>query len=150
MVLRAFERSEGRTIGELEVGIFSAGLIIDRSGVLEELVTATAGHLLSGPAVGKLLGSGSVSFAGASGHRMDVVLSADEQGEARPACPYVTWLALASDDLAVPGGVFVTIRTAGPTWGAAVHMLDSLRIGGLRGARAPAGPRMALPLIRGR
>lgn len=153
VVLRAHQRSdEGRTVGELELGIFSASFIIDRGGVLKELVEATAGLALGGPAAGKLLGAGEASFAaGASGYRMDVVLTAGgEAAEARPACPYVTWIALASDDLVLPGGLFATIRSATPSWPAASQLLDSLRISGLAGARAPLGSPLALPLVRGR
>jgi hypothetical protein len=151
VVLRAHEQIDGRRVGQLELGVFSADLIIDRDGVLEELVTSTAALVLAGPAAGRLLVAGSVAFAaGASGHRMDVVLSSDEQGQPRPACPYVTWLALGSDDLALRGGVFATIHSAGPSWDAATRMLDSLRISGLGGNRAAAATRLALPLVRGR
>ena len=99
VVLRALERdSSSRLIGELELGVFSAGLIIDRMGVLEELVRKTAEEALTGRV--EVLGSGEVSFErGASGYRLDVVLS-------EPGCPYVSWIALASADFAVRGGVF--------------------------------------------
>jgi hypothetical protein len=149
VVLRAHQRGDdGRRLGELELGVFSASLIIDRAGVLQELVETTAG-LSPG---GKLIGAGNASFAaGASGYRMDVVMTAPgEQAEARPACPYVTWLALASEDLVLPGGLFATIRSATPSWAAGSHMLDSLRISGLAGARSALGSPFALPLVRGR
>ena len=153
VVLRAHQQGDdGRRLGELELGVFSASLIIDRAGVLQELVETTAGVALGGPAAGKLIGSGNATFAaGATGYRMDVVMTAaGEQAEARPACPYVTWLALASEDLVLPGGLFVTVRSATPSWAAGSHMLDSLRISGLAGARAAYGSPFALPLVRGR
>jgi len=147
VVLRAREESEdGRLVGELELGIFS--YIIDRAGVLQELVETAAAVALGGPGSGaRLLASGNCELAGgASGFRIDVVLPAGE-----PRAPrYVSWLALASDDLALPGGVFVTMRAAGPRWAASSVMLDSLRISGLVGASAQAGGRLALPLLRGR
>ncbi len=149
VVLRAHQQGDdGRRLGELELGVFSASLIIDRAGVLQELVETTAG-LSPG---GKLIGAGNASFAaGASGYRMDVVMTAPgEQAEARPACPYVTWLALASEDHVLPGGLFATIRSATPSWAAGSHMLDSLRISGLAGARSALGSPFALPLVRGR
>jgi hypothetical protein len=151
VVLRAHERSdEGRILGELELGVFSASFIIDRAGVLQELVETSAGLALGGPAASRLLGAGEAAFAaGASGYRMDVVMTAVGE-EARPACPYATWLALASDDLVLPGGLFATIRSAAPTWLAATAMLDSLRISGLAGARSPLGSPLSLPLVRGR
>jgi hypothetical protein len=154
VVLRAHQRSdEGRMLGELELGVFSASFIIDRDGVLKELVEATAALALGGPATGKLLGAGEAAFAaGASGYRMDVVMIGAGGGEAdaRPACPYVTWLALASGDLVLPGGLFITLRSAAPTWPAATAMFDSLRISGLAGARSPYGGPISLPLVRGR
>ncbi len=152
VVLRAHQERDGRRIGEIEVGIFSAALIIDRDGVLKELVEATAAVALGGggAASGKLVGAGIAAFeSGAGGYRMDVVMTGVE-GEARPACPYVSWLALVSADLALPGGLFLTIRSAAPSWPAASQMLDSLRISGLVGARAPYGSPFALPLVRGR
>jgi len=151
VVLRAHQERDGRRIGEVEVGIFSAALIIDRDGVLKELVEATAAVALGGGAAsGKLVGAGIAAFeSGAGGYRMDVVMTGVEN-EARPACPYVSWLALVSADLALPGGLFLTIRSAAPSWPAASHMLDSLRISGLVGARAPYGSGFALPLVRGR
>lgn len=150
VVLRAHqEGDDGRRLGELELGVFSASLIIDRAGVLQELVETTAGLGGSGH---KLIGAGNASFAaGASGYRMDVVMTAPgEQAEARSACPYVTWLALASEDLVLPGGLFATVRSATPSWEAGSHMLDSLRISGLVGARVALGSPFALPLVRGR
>lgn len=152
VVLRAHQHSEdGRLVGDLELGIFSAALLIDRRGVLRELVEVTAALAPGAPATSRLLGAGDASFAaGASGYRMDVVLTATDPGEPRPACPYVTWLALASDDLVLPGGLFATIRSAAPTWAAAGQMLDSLRVSGLAGAYASPGARLALPLVRGR
>ena len=154
VVLRAHQRSdEGRMQGELELGVFSASFIIDRAGVLRELVETAAALALGGPVAGKLLGAGEASFAaGASGYRMDVVMmgAGGGAGEARTVCPYLTWLALAPGDLVLPGGLFVTIRSAAPTWPAASAMLDTLRISGLAGARSPLGPPISLPLVRGR
>ncbi len=149
VVLRAREEGdEARLVGELEIGIFSAAFIIDRGGVLQELVETTAAVALGGPGSGaRLLAAGNCELAaGASGFRMDVVLPPGE-----PRAPrYVSWLALASDDLALPGGVFVTMRAAGPRWPAGSAMLDSLRISGMAGASAAVGGRLALPLLRGR
>jgi hypothetical protein len=149
VVLRAREESDdGRLLGELELGIFSAAFIIDRGGVLQELVETAAAVALGGPDSGaRLLAAGNCELAaGASGFRMDVVMPAGE-----PRAPrYVSWLALASDDLALSGGVFVTVRAAGPRWPAASLMLDSLRISGMAGAGVAGGSRLALPLLRGR
>lgn len=152
VVLRAHQRGDdGRLVGELELGIFSAALVIDRRGVLRELVETTRAVSPGAPAASRLLGAGEASFAaGVSGYRMDVVVVSGDEGESRPACPYLTWLALASDDLVLPGGLFATIRSAAPSWAAGSQILDTLRISGLAGAYAPPGARLALPLVRGR
>jgi hypothetical protein len=110
-------RQDGRTVGELEVGVFAAALIIDRDGILAEkaregLERQTRG---SGEAVAV-----AVSLPGASGFRADAVQDAP--------LPYVYVFAVAPHDLGVDGGVLVTIRSARPEWPAADHILRSLRI----------------------
>jgi hypothetical protein len=146
----------GRLVGTIEIGLFSASLIIDRAGVLQDLATTTAAAALAGPARGRLLGQGEVELSGgASGYRVDAVLQLDEDGRFRPDCPYASWLALAGPDAVARGGVFAVIRSAGPDWRAAAELLDSLEIGG-SGARPTSGggaasaQRLNLPLVRHR
>lgn len=110
--LRASERRpDGRTVGELEVAVFSAALIIDRDGILEEKARDVTG----GTAAVR------IKLPGASGFRADAV-------QAATPLPYVYVFAMAPHDLGVDGGVLVTVRCATPDWPAADQMLRSLRI----------------------
>jgi len=110
-------RQDGRVVGELEVGVFAAALVIDRDGILAEKAREVMDQLAS-------VRGGATSFAvtlpGASGFRSDAVDQA--------ALPYAYVFAIAPPDLGVDGGVLVTIRSASPDWTAADHMLRSLRI----------------------
>jgi hypothetical protein len=116
--VRFTERRDGTVIGELEVEVFAAALIIDRDGTLETLATSATRT----PAVPFTLGR-------ASGFRAEAVT----EGELR----YLHVLAIAHDD-AIDGGVLVTMRCSRPAWPAAEAMLGSLRIL-MRGA-TPGGP----------
>jgi hypothetical protein len=116
-VLRCREaRADDRVIGELEVSVFAAALIIDRDGILEEKATVAIDALArshSGvPAV-------AVRLPGAGGFRTAAVHGTQ--------LPYVYVFALAADD-AGDGGILVTIRAAGPDWSAGDVILRSLRI----------------------
>lgn len=116
-VLRCREtRPDGRPVGELEIAVFPAALIIDRDGLLAEKaseVIAGLGRFRDGvPAV-------AVRLPGAGGFRAAAV-----QGE---QLPYLYAFALAADDVS-DGGILVVIRAAGPDWSAADHILRSLRI----------------------
>jgi hypothetical protein len=119
-VLRCRERrADGKTVGELEVEVFSAALIIDRDGILEEKardVAQDAAHAAVSATV-------AVSLPGASGYRADVEL----RGISRPALPYVHVFAFAPPD-GIDGGVLVTVRSATADWPAAEAILASLRI----------------------
>src|SRR5256885_142179 len=109
-------RGDGRPIGELDVAVFQAALVIDRDGILEEKVheAAIAEHGRVTPAI-------PVSLPGASGYRAEVE-------RVRGALPYVYVFAIAPHDLGVQGGVIVTVRCATPEWPAADAILRSLRI----------------------
>jgi hypothetical protein len=118
-VVRCSERRpDGKTIGELEVAVFKAALIIDRDGILEEKVHAAANDAAAPGA--RVLAPIPVSLPGASGFRADI--------EMRGALPYVYVFAMAPHDLGVEGGVLVTVRCATPEWDAADAILKSLRI----------------------
>ena len=108
-------RGDGRPVGELEVAVFQASLVIDRDGVLEEMVheAAVGEH-------GKISPAMPVSLQGASGFRAEVQ-------RARAALPYVHVFAIAPNDH-VQGGLLVTVRSAAPDWPAADAILTSLRI----------------------
>jgi hypothetical protein len=110
-------RSNGKAVGELEVALFAAALIIDRDGILSEKACASIAQLASFPRGATAV---AVKLPGAGGFRADAI-----QGT---ALPYLHVFALAPYDLGVSGGVVITIRSATPEWPAADHMLRSLRI----------------------
>jgi len=114
--VRCRERDGERTIGELEVAVFSAALIIDRDGILEAKVRSVADD-----AHGRVLATVPVTLRGASGYRIDV-----ERARDAPALPYLCAIAVAP--LGVDAGVVVTVRSAAPEWAAADAILGSLKI----------------------
>ncbi len=117
LVVRCCERrADGRTLGELEVSMFSAALLIDRDGILEEKAREIAE---AGNAAGRVESTVAVSLPGASGYRADVEPSCS-------ALPYVHVFAMAPD-LGVDGGIVVIVRSALPEWAAAEAILGSLR-----------------------
>lgn len=110
VVLRCAERrDDGRPIGELEVAVFAAALIIDRDGLLEAKASQESG---GAPAV-------RVELPGASGYRAEAVGTSP--------LPYVYVFAMAPPT-GVDGGVLVTVRAAKPDWPAAEAVLRSMRL----------------------
>ena len=109
-------RQDGRTIGEIEIRVFGAALIIDRDGILEEQACAAIRQL--GVSAGAT--AIAVNLPGAGGFRTTGVVSGP--------LPYLHVFALAAYDLGVDGGLLVTLRCASPDWAAADHILRSLRI----------------------
>jgi hypothetical protein len=109
-------RPDGKRVGELEISVFAAPLIIDRDGLLAE----KASEALTG--LGRFrdgVPSVAVRLPGAEGFRAAAV-----QGE---QLPYLHAFAVTADEIG-DGGLLVTIRAAGPDWPAADHILRSLRI----------------------
>ncbi len=137
-VIRCCERrSDGKTVGELEVAMFSAALIIDREGILADKardVAQNAAHAAVSATV-------AVSLPGATGYRADVEL----RGVSRPQLPYVHVFAFAPPD-GIDGGVLVTVRSATPDWPAAEAILGSLKILSRHGT-APANDSDGEPLL---
>lgn len=140
-ILRCTERrADGTTIGELEVSVFSAPLIIDRDGILEE----KARDVAEDAAHAAVSATCAVTLPNACGYRADVEL----RGQARPPLPYVHVFAMAPPD-GIDGGVVIVVRSATPDWPAADALLGSLRLL-TRGGVAPAndvahGP--SLPVV---
>jgi hypothetical protein len=118
-IVRCSERQGGKMVGELEVAVVKAALIIDRDGILAEKVNAAAND--AAETGGRVLDPVPVSLPGASGFRSDVEMS-------RSALPFVYLFAMAPHDLGVEGGVLVTVRSATPEWDAGDAILKSLRI----------------------
>jgi hypothetical protein len=107
---------DGRPIGELEVRVFAAALIIDRDGLLAKAACDELDRQARSPQGATAV---AVQLPGTSGFRAEAV--------ARTALPYVYVFAVAPPG-GVDGGVLVTVRSARPDWLAADHMLASLRI----------------------
>jgi len=104
-------------MGELEVSLFAAALVIDRDGILAEKARAVTEQLA---ALRRSAIAVPVALPGGSGFRADAV--------AKSPLPYVYVFAIAPSDLGVDGGVLITVRCSAPEWAAADHMLRSLRI----------------------
>ena len=115
-VLTCSEVEHGRPIGELEVSVFAAALIIDRDGTLAQKACAAIEREVPLPNGATAM---PVELAGASGYRAEAV-----HGH---ALPYRYAIAMAPPD-GIDGGVLVTVRAARPEWPAADHMLQSLRL----------------------
>jgi hypothetical protein len=143
-VVRAHERRDGRTIGELEVEVFKAALVIDREGILEEKA-----HLAADAERGRVTPPVRVSLPGASGYRAEVQL-VRATGAPGPELPYVYVFAVAPHDLGVDGGVLITVRCAAPDWPAADSLLRTLRVLGRHGTTANDDAPPSLPLIGAR
>ena len=145
--------ARGEPIGVLEIGAFSAALIMDRDGILEQVVAVEAERALAAPASGRRDSVLSVVLdGGAAGYRAEVVLLRDASGEAKPRLPYLAFYALGTDDI-VDAGLIVSVRCARPEWLAQDELLSSLHIvrqGGAWASRqqAPADDEMPhLPLL---
>jgi len=149
-VVRCCERHGDKTIGELEVAVFKAALVIDRDGILEEKARDAADHVAnSEQAAARVAPTVPVSMPGASGYRADVEL-VRPMGATRPQFPYVYVFAMAPHDLGVDGGVLVTVRCATADWPAADAILKSLRLLGRRGTTAndtTSTPPIGLPVV---
>jgi hypothetical protein len=141
-------RPDGKTVGELEISVFKAALLIDRDGILEEKASEIADGVAEGGA--RVSAAVPVTLPGASGYRADV------EGTRASPLPYVHVFAMASHDLGVDGGVIVTVRSAAPEWPVADSIMKSLRILGRRSKTAndvhaaDDAPGMPLPPILGK
>jgi hypothetical protein len=88
------KREDGKSVGELEVTVFRAALVIDRDGILEAKASDNTGGAHAVPVV----------LPGASGY------FAEMRGDGQ--LPYCYVFAIAPHDLSVEGGVLVTARCA--------------------------------------
>ncbi len=130
-------RPDGKPVGELEVSMFKAALIIDRDGILEQKA-----RTIAQTAAGAVAGTVAVSLPGASGYRADVDPKRNSAG-----LPYVHVFAMAPHDLGIDGGVVVVVRSAQPDWPAANEMLGSLRLLTRTGKAQPANDGEHAPLL---
>ncbi len=121
-------RDDGRVVGELTIELFTAALVIDRDGIL----AAKASEATGTPAV-------AVQLPGATGYRAEAV-------HAGPL-PYHYVFAIGPGDLAIDGGLLITIRCVHPDWPAAERALRSLRILTRAGVAPANDDAVDLPLI---
>jgi hypothetical protein len=140
------EQRDGKPVGELEVSVFQAALVIDRDGILEEKVHEAARAAAGDGA--RVTPAVPIELPGASGFRADVEIVLP-LGAGRPPLPYVHVFAIAPHDLGVDGGVLVTVRSATPDWPAADAILKSLWVLGRRGkiANLALGALPSLPIV---
>jgi hypothetical protein len=125
-------REDGKPVGELEVTVFQAALVIDRDGILESKASDNTNGAHAVP----------VSLPGASGY------FAETRGDSQ--LPFRFVFAIAPHDLAIDGGVLVTVRSARRDWPAADRVLQSLRIitrHGTAPANDVAGDAPGLPFV---
>jgi len=143
-VVRCSEQRDGKTVGELEVEVFKAALVIDRDGILEEKA-----HHAVDEERGRVTPPVPVTLPGASGYRARVELV--RPGAVPPPLPYVYVFAVAPLDLGADGGVLVRIRCAAPEWPAADAILRTMRVLGrvptANDAEAAASLPLTLPII---
>lgn len=118
-VVRCREARGGRTIGELEIALSPAALVIDRDGILEQKASEAIEHDR-----GRVEPPVAVVLAGASGYRAGV----EAIGRERPALPYTYAFAMAPHDLVADGCLIVTLRCARHDWPAAEQMMCSLQV----------------------
>ena len=137
-VLRCREHKDGKTVGELEVSVFSAPLLIDRDGILEETARTAAENSAEAASVA---GTFAVTLPGASGYRADV------EPSRKRGLPYVYVFAMAPHDLGIQGGIIVTVRSAQPEWPAAEAILGSLRLLTRNAPAQPANDEVHAPLL---
>jgi hypothetical protein len=148
-VVRCTEARDGKPIGELEVEVFKAALVIDRDGILMEKV-AHACTTQPGRSTQPI----AVSLPGASGFRASVEL-VKPMGQPQPELPFVYVFAIAPHDLGVDGGVLVTVRSASREWPSADRILRSLKVFGRRpvtangAANDDSGVLSLLPVVGG-
>ncbi len=137
-VLRCREHKDGKTVGELEVSMFAAALLIDRDGILEDKAREAAA---SSADAASIAGTFAISLPGASGYRADVEPSRTH------GLPYIYVFAMAPHDLGIQGGIIVTVRSAEPEWPAADAILASLRLFTRNGGARPANDELHEPLL---
>jgi hypothetical protein len=104
-------------VGELEISLFAAALVIDRDGILAEKAVDGLSRLAT---LHRAVVAEPVALPGANGFRTAAINSGP--------LPYLYVFAIAPADLGVDGGVLIAIRAASPDWAAADQVLRSLRV----------------------
>jgi hypothetical protein len=125
--LRATETraATGRPLGELEIRVFAARLIMDRDGVLLDAARALAEELYAAPRDGWLGATGTVELPAGEAWRADVQVTRDERGLI-PILPYKSVYALGHPNAIVHAALLIVVQHAEATWLAGDEMLQSL------------------------
>jgi hypothetical protein len=107
-------------VGELDISLQAAALIMDRDGVLEELIDQAVAELTTQNQA-TLSAIGMVELPGGEAYRAELDL--------RDGSPlrHVTLLALGHADFMAPAVLFIRIRSRAPDWEAGRSMLETLR-----------------------
>lgn len=121
-LLRCRQHADGKTIGELEISLFAAALLIDREGSLADKACTVAEGTVPGA---RVPGAVAVSFPEVSGYRADV--------EPTRAHGYIYVFTFAPADHVIQGGALVVVRTSLAEWPAADAIIASLRLVTKRG-----------------
>ena len=125
--LRAVERrgGSGKPIGELEIRVFAARMIMDRDGVLNEAAQALAEELFAAPRDGYLGATGSLTLPAGEAFRADMTVTRDASGH-MPTFPYKSVLALGHPDFMIHAALLIVVQHAEADWPAGDAMLQSL------------------------
>jgi hypothetical protein len=125
--LRATERraASGRPLGELEIRVFAARLIMDRDGVMLDAARAAAEELFAPPRDGWLGAVGAMTLPAGEAWRAEVRVTRDEHGRL-PPLPYKTVYALAHPNAVVHAALLIVVAHAEADWPAGQAMLASL------------------------
>jgi hypothetical protein len=126
--LRCTERrlATGRPLGQLEIRVFAARLIMDRDGVLLDAARGLAEELFAPPRDGWLGATGPVSLPAGEAWRAEARVTRDEAGRL-PAFPYKTVYALGHPDAVTNAALLIVVQHAEATWAAGDEMLRSVR-----------------------
>jgi hypothetical protein len=126
--LRATERraATGRPLGELEIRVFAARLIMDRDGVLLEAARALAEELFAPPRDGWLGARGAITLPAGEAWRADIQVTRDAHGGGLPELPYKEVYALGHPDEVAGAALLIVVQHAEATWDAGDLMLHTL------------------------
>lgn len=131
----------GRTVGEIDLSIITPDLIMDRSGVLEEIAMRRAQAFIAARD-GQLLKSGEDRLPCGSAFRADAVVYTGSDGRA-PTLPYQTTFVIGHPDVMLPVALVVTLTSVEPGWLTGLEFAASISFSS--GAAASAQAVSALP-----
>ena len=119
------ERRGNRSVGELEIRVFAARMIMDRDGVLGEAAQALAEELFAAPRDGYLGATGSIRLPAGEAYRADMTVTRDAAGN-QPQFPYKSVLAMGHPDYMIHAALLIVVQHAEADWPAGDAMLQSL------------------------